>query len=285
MALSQNGWSAFTSTAGYASRRQVPDTDVWLTVRNGTAGDLLLWVAQQFDQRVESIDNGRGTVDDGGWNYRPIAGSTALSNHASATAIDLNWSRHPLGAVGTFSPAQAAEIRKIVLETGGAVRWGGDYYGRRDEMHFEINTNQDGANRAWAAIQARQQPPEEDDMPDTEYLQLPRTVGEAIGVPTVPVESGGLPWGPVHLRLKTDHGVGTYRIWIHIDGEDYWHPITGDGTDGYVKIRPEDPADVHHFQLPKGTGAITFTLVGLEGTDLDDTSKYWGAARFEIGKR
>lgn len=127
--------------------------------------------------------------------------------------------------------------------------------------------------------------PQEDDMPDTECLHLPRTVGEAIGVPTVPVESGGLPWGAVHMRLKTDHGIATYRIWYQLDGEGYWRPLTGDGTNGYVRVKPEDPADLHHFQLPKGTGAMTFTLVALEGTDPDGPSQFWGAARFEIDKR
>src|SRR5690606_39638530 len=31
-----------------------------------------------------------------------------------------------------------AEIRKILAEVDGTVRWGGDFSGTKDEMHFEI---------------------------------------------------------------------------------------------------------------------------------------------------
>lgn len=153
MAVSQNGWVA--NNRSLVSSRQVPDTDVRLTVRNGIPGDLLLWVAEQIDKRVESIDNGRGALDDWGYAERPIRGGVELSNHASGTAIDLNAPRHPLGAVNTFNAGQRAEIRKIIAETGGAVRWGGDYVGRKDDMHFELDKDLAGVTRAWNTIQAR----------------------------------------------------------------------------------------------------------------------------------
>lgn len=135
MAVSQNGWPV----APLRRSRRVPGTQVSLTVADGAAGDVLMYVAAQFNGRVEDIDNARGGLDDWGYAYRPIRGSTETSNHASGTAIDLNATRHPLGVKNTFSHAQQAAIHAILQEVDFVVRWGGDYSGRVDEMHFEIN--------------------------------------------------------------------------------------------------------------------------------------------------
>lgn len=146
MVASQNGWRA--NDPSVVSRRQVPGTGVYLTVHNGPAGDLLLEVAAQFDRYVQDIDTPPG--DDWGFAMRPIVGSTVLSNHASGTAIDLNATRWPLGSDPSvnLSSGQIQRVRQIVSATGGVVRWGGDYVGRKDPMHFEINdgrTEQDCA--------------------------------------------------------------------------------------------------------------------------------------------
>ncbi len=71
-----------------------------------------------------------------------------LSNHSSGTAIDLNAPRHPLGTSGTFSATQRSHIRSILNSCNGVVRWGGDYSGRKDEMHFEINVRPGDARLA-----------------------------------------------------------------------------------------------------------------------------------------
>jgi len=144
MTVSQNGWPVDPPRRS----RTVPGTDVRLVVADGPAGDVLVWVLAQFDRRVEDLDVG---ADDWGYANRPIRGSTATSNHASATAVDANATRHPLGARGTFTAAQVAEIHRILSEVDNVVRWGGDYTGRRDEMHFEINAPYDRV----AAVAAR----------------------------------------------------------------------------------------------------------------------------------
>ena len=136
MARSQNGWVA--NDRSIVSSRLIPGSSVRVTVRDGAAGDVLLYVASQVDQRVEDIDNARGALDDWGYDERPIRGGRALSNHASGTAIDLNAVKHPLGRRGTFTREQSDEIRRILAEVGGVVRWGGDYRNRPDEMHFEV---------------------------------------------------------------------------------------------------------------------------------------------------
>lgn len=167
MTVSQNGWPA--NRRDLVSSRYVPGTRVRLTVANGPAGDLLLEVAALFDLTVQDID--AGPVDDWGYAERPIRGSAAISNHASGTAIDLNATRWPLGSPASVNldPARIAKVRAIVAATGGVVRWGGDYQGRKDPMHFEINDHRtpDDCARALEALRARfgrSATPREDDM-------------------------------------------------------------------------------------------------------------------------
>ena len=160
MAKSQNGWSA--NDRGVVSRRMVPGTEVGLTVRNGPAGDLLLEVASLFDRFVQDIDNARGALDDWAYAERPIRGGSDLSNHASGTAIDLNATKWPLGkeASVNLNGDQIAKVRSIVAATGGVVRWGGDYRGRKDPMHFEINDGktEEDCRRALDALRGSSTP-------------------------------------------------------------------------------------------------------------------------------
>jgi hypothetical protein len=154
VAASQNGWRANDPTV--VSRRQVPGTQIWLTVHNGPAGDLLLEVASRFDRDVRDIDNARGALDDWGYAERPIRGGVELSNHASGTAIDLNATKWPLSSDPSvnLNSGQIMRVRQIVAAAGGVVRWGGDYTGRKDPMHFEINDGRTEADcaRALAAL-------------------------------------------------------------------------------------------------------------------------------------
>jgi len=138
--LSQNGWSAIPDRTGIVTYT-VPGTQVKLPLRQGDAATLLLYVASRFDKEVENIDvaEGHSVPDDWGYAYRNIRGATRLSNHSSGTAMDLNATQHPLGTTGNFTAAQVTRIHKILSATGGTVRWGGDYSGRKDPMHFEVN--------------------------------------------------------------------------------------------------------------------------------------------------
>lgn len=159
---SYSGYSVSPNLSSIGSVRLVPGSQVSLPVRYGSPGSILVYVAEQFDKRVENIDQAFGhPIDDGGWNYRNVGGSNSWSNHASATAIDLNWNRHPRGAKGTFTAAQVRAIRQILAECFGAIYWGGDYRNPSivDEMHFEINANQVMCDKVWRAIQARQNQP------------------------------------------------------------------------------------------------------------------------------
>ena len=130
---SQNGWPVHVNQS-----KLVPLSYVTGRVASGDVHTILAHFCAWFDRNVEPITKGHSW----GYAYRAIRGqSSGYSNHASGTAIDLNAPKHPLGASGTFTAAQAAAIRKQLERYDGALRWGGDYNGRKDEMHVEINCN------------------------------------------------------------------------------------------------------------------------------------------------
>src|SRR5882762_9028355 len=80
----------------------------------------------------KKIDEIGASVYGGCYNFRPIRGSSNLSNHAFAAAIDLDPDRNPLGGKKSNWP-------KLVLDAFAKEQWlwGGNYSGRRDNMHWE----------------------------------------------------------------------------------------------------------------------------------------------------
>ena len=159
MATSQNGWPVHTDQTRLVALS-------WVTgrVRGGDVHTIFDDLCAWFHREIEPITRAHSW----GWAYRPIRGrTTGLSNHASGTAIDLNAPKHPLGARGTFTTAQAAKIRAKVREYGGAIRWGGDYSGRKDEMHFEINTSAANLRRVVANLGTTPTPTPSPGVPST----------------------------------------------------------------------------------------------------------------------
>jgi hypothetical protein len=132
---SQNGFPA--NNRSLIETLTAPGTEVQFPVRKGPCGELLMWAAGRWHREVQALVPGTC------WGYaeRDIRGSTEISNHASGTAIDLNAPQHPLGTdpASNYTAAQIAAIRRIVADSDGALRWGGDYVGRKDGMHVEIN--------------------------------------------------------------------------------------------------------------------------------------------------
>ena len=94
MTTSLNGWPVppkqlKTFKVPGANRRLTLDKD---------AGRILVALAADYHKTVRKIDIGR--VDDGGYANRDANGAPGKkSNHASGTAIDLNWSEE--GAQGS----------------------------------------------------------------------------------------------------------------------------------------------------------------------------------------
>lgn len=149
MAVTRLDWDVLASN----SDRLV--TFPWVTgkVRKGDAYTALDYLARRFNAEVEKINQ------DESWAYaeRDVRGAAGVvSEHNAGTAVDFNAPRHPLGKSGTFSSAQATAIRRIlktdILEN--SVRWGGDYPGRKDEMHFELQGGAEKLARVAKAIRA-----------------------------------------------------------------------------------------------------------------------------------
>lgn len=134
---SQNGWPANDVTRTQSFK--VQGTNRALRLVKGNAGLLLSLVAAWVHKHVEPIEPD-AVVDDWGYAERNIRGSsTTLSNHASGTALDYNATQHPLGVAGTWSASQREAINGMLAKLAGTVRWGDNYSGRKDGMHFEIN--------------------------------------------------------------------------------------------------------------------------------------------------
>lgn len=101
---------------------------------------VLGYVVEQYAARVEPL------VSPGCWgfNYRANANSpTSLSRHSGGIAVDVNAPAHPNGVPTsrTLTAKQIAEVHTILAEVDHVVRWGGDYTGTPDSMHFEINAD------------------------------------------------------------------------------------------------------------------------------------------------
>jgi len=80
-------------------------------------------------------------ADTGAYNCRKITGGTGYSLHAYGIAIDINWQSNPYGSrlITDMPAAMVADIKAIRTNNGKQVwRWGGDYTGNKDAMHFEI---------------------------------------------------------------------------------------------------------------------------------------------------
>lgn len=195
-AYSQNLWTA--NDRSVIASYSLPGGRVAL--RAGDVSVVLLWCATQWHARVEPL------VWPGIWGYaeRPIRGGTTLSNHASGTAIDLNAPKHPLGTApaANFTARQIAEVRSIVGYCDGVVRWGGDYTGRKDGMHLEINAGAAAVKRVADKIRAAAvtsakpvpNPPDPYIEDDDVYLKCESTKGGPIWVGLL---SGGVLIGPL----------------------------------------------------------------------------------------
>lgn len=131
MALTRLGWDVITSGS---SNRLVNFSWVTGKVRKGDGQIILDYLCRRFNDEVEKIRRDWSWA----WSYRNVRGASFISEHAGGWAIDLNAPKHPLGKSGTFSAAEVRAIRNILNDLDGTVRWGGDYAGRKDEMHFEL---------------------------------------------------------------------------------------------------------------------------------------------------
>lgn len=149
MAASQSGYPMISDYGDprLVSNPTVPGTDVQILggLLKGAVATILLDLARRYNVEVEPLVQSHGC-----WGFDPQHNAyTSTSNHKSGTAEDLNASEHPIGTDPTenFTAAQIAACRRLRDSYGGVVRWGGDYYGRKDGMHWEINDALYGTGR------------------------------------------------------------------------------------------------------------------------------------------
>lgn len=149
MAVSQNGWPVITSSG---DNRLVNHPRITGKVRAGDVYTVLEWFAKEWHETVEPIRRDWSW----GWANRAIRGSNATSNHASGTSEDYNAPKHPLGVHPnrTMSAKQQKRVRQLIKLSGGVLRWGGDYAGRKDSMHVEINASAAAVSSFAAKIRA-----------------------------------------------------------------------------------------------------------------------------------
>lgn len=97
-----------------------------------TSLELILTRILNFYRTPEALAKAGIDQYDGCYNYRAVRGASHLSMHAYGAAIDFDAAHNPLGATHGRMPPEVVEIFKAE-----GWRWGGDYHGRQDWMHFE----------------------------------------------------------------------------------------------------------------------------------------------------
>lgn len=177
MTATYTGFKASANPADFGGldNRFIPGTSAKLApgIRAGDIADIAFAFCAEFDKRVEDLDLYVGG-DEWGFSFRPSKNSKSLiSAHSGAVAWDLNATRHPNGKRGTFTPAQVAEIRKLLAEFDGVIYWGGDAWGdgTPDEMHFEITTGTTLEKLAEVAAKVRNPIPVQAPAPATPWYR------------------------------------------------------------------------------------------------------------------
>ena len=145
--LSLNGWPVIQGSGDPRLRTGwVPGADRRLTTRK-EALPLFLAVAADWHRWIHTIDD--GAVDTGGYANRDArAVPGRKSNHASGTAIDIDWSGvgAPVAKNRVFWKTKESQMRRI-LKIYSILNWGGDWSPAYwDPMHIELRPGSNVGN-------------------------------------------------------------------------------------------------------------------------------------------
>jgi hypothetical protein len=149
---SYNGWPASPDPHAIGV---VPFTAAGVSFPPGVKGGDVAYLFHdfltQYDARVERLKS-PGAADEWGYSYRRNRNANNLSCHASGTAVDVNAQRHPNGQAHTLTAAQVKALRAILAVYEGVIKWGGDFAGTKDEMHYEIHGTKADVTRVAAKV-------------------------------------------------------------------------------------------------------------------------------------
>ncbi len=140
MDTSLNGWKVIHPGEPGLVIVTVPGASLRLRV-NEAAAPLLVHVADRVNREVRSLEanNAKGGQDDAGWAFRKARHADGFSNHASGSAIDLNWRLWPQkGSTRSMTASETAAASKIAADLAEVIVWGGNWNNQRDEMHWEV---------------------------------------------------------------------------------------------------------------------------------------------------
>jgi len=260
MATSQNGWPVYTTSTGL-----VPLNWVTGRVKPGDVHYIFDHLCRQIHTRVEPIRRDWSW----GWAYRAIRGQiSGFSNHASATAIDLNAPAHPLGQVGTFSKRQVEEIHAILMELDGVIRWGGDYSGRKDEMHWEINASPEAVKRVVDRLKANNVVYPKVDAGEIVYQNI--KVGRS-GTVEAALDALGAHKPTVIGLLECVGNWAAIRRWAKANGYSIYTGRIGDeiSSNGALLVRHGSGVTDH------GYTTISTPWFGPKGKKINGRTSYW----------
>ena len=126
------------------AQRSIVTVDVPQLARLGAAKVSFHRLGAAQLQKLFSDWEQAGLIDrviswDGAWAPRFIRGSrTTLSNHAWATAFDINARWNPLGARPALKGFKGCTRELVDIAVANGFFWGGHFKTRPDGMHFEL---------------------------------------------------------------------------------------------------------------------------------------------------
>jgi hypothetical protein len=116
--------------------------------RSGTAVNVHQRIARLVDLLLDETERRGYRLDQkecGGYNNRPIKGTSKPSNHSWGLAVDLNWQHNPENFHGVVKTDMPGWLPKLWGRYGFA--WGGNYHGdHKDPMHLEFMGSPDDAD-------------------------------------------------------------------------------------------------------------------------------------------
>lgn len=143
VSAASRGWGAGWPTNNASKMTVVRAGGVALSVRSELA-PVIEWLVNQTTAQGYALRHGECW----GFANRAIRGTNRPSNHSWGLAVDLNAPANPMSAqLITDMPSSM-----VALWKSKQFRWGGEYSGRKDAMHYEFMGTPDDARRMAAEL-------------------------------------------------------------------------------------------------------------------------------------